>query len=241
MNNDDQFKNPKRVAKVIVALVVVFLTFTILRNTFTFYITGTSPKNDSNTPSITKRFTITFNKPLDPNQDFRKTVKDDPENTWTKFSIDGRKLTVEMTSLEIGKSYSFYFPEIYSTNGKVIKDFSYSFKAEYVRYDRMSKEEQELAMEGVDENNFEDPVLDVTPYSTLDYTITPEISQDDEGDDFVTIRIEVNLSNSDRGSEKTAIKTRRTAALAYLKSKGIDIKKYPIIYNEHSSIIAPAN
>ncbi len=241
MNNDDQYKNLKRVAGVFVALIVIFLTFTILRNVFTFYITGTDPKNNSDIPSTTKRITLTFNKPLDPKQDFRKTVKDDPQNTWTKFSIDGRKLTVEMTSLEIGKSYSFYFPEIYSTNGKVIKDFSYSFKAVYVRYDRMSKKEQEQAMEGVDQNNFEDPVLNVIPYSTLDYTITPEISQNDEGDDFVTVKIEVNLSNSDRGSEKTAIKTRRAAALAYLKSKGIDIKKYPVQYNEHSSIIAPAN
>ncbi len=241
MYDDDQYKNLKRIAGVFAAVVIIFLAFTLLRNVFTFYVSGTDPKNNSDIPSTTKRFTLTFNKPLDPKQDFRKTVKDDPENTWTKFSIDGRKLTVDMTSLQIGKSYSLTFPEIYAANGKVIKDFNYNFKAVYVRFDRMSKEEQQQAMEEVDQNNFEDPVLDVTPYSTLDYTITPEVAQNDAGDDFVTIKVEVNLSNSDRGSEKTAIKTRRAAALAYLKSKGIDIKKYPIVYNEHSSIIAPAN
>ena len=75
-----------------------------------------------------------------------------------------------------------------------------------------------------------DPILDVLPYFGDHYTIKPQLSTDNNGNQFYVINIEYNPPDSVYLGDnfESYIAERKQSALDYLQGQGIDLNNYKI-------------
>lgn len=234
-------RNIIRATLVIGVFMLLYIAGYFAYNYFFFYAKSASPRNHTTVASSVSQAVITFNKDLDPTQDIYKDIVIEPQTrVYDNIAIDKNKLIINYNSLNIDTNYSVTFKQIKANNGKVINNFTYALKTKYVPYNRLSEQQQQKTMEGVDKGNADDPILSVIPYSTLDYQITPTYRTRDNGSAYLVVKIALRLTNADRNNQAAAAEVYKKQALDYLRSKGINPDSYTIEYTVNSSIAAPA-
>jgi len=212
----------------------------------TFRLKSTSPKNNTEVSSELPRVEFTFNKKLkDDKLIDRIVLLVDGENPSRQIresmTVQGNKVIIELTNLDIDTEYEFTITDITAENGKKIAKATLKFRTKYVPFDRLSKADQEAAINEVEDPDTEqDPMYALTPYSTQDYKIEyNELSVNEENPGGVTpgdqriITIHIVLSNADyRSDVNKVIRQRKQQALNYLAGQGINVKDYTVQYTQ---------
>lgn len=230
-------KNIFKVLALSVAIIAMVIIGNIFYNQWFFFAKSATPRNHSTASASTKQAIITFNKELDPNQDIYKDIRVDPQRViYHDIKINKNTLIINFASLDIDIEYSLIFKEIRSTDGKVINDFVYQIKTEFVPFGDMSQADREKDIGSINSGDDSDKALTITPHSTLDYTIERAYRTGHDGSAYLVLSVTILLTGSDRGNEAAATEKYKSQALEYLRSNGVNPEDYIIEYEVNSAI-----
>lgn len=230
-------KKPIIIAAIIVGIMA--LAYFIYFSFFTFRVTGTTPSS-SPLMTATPFITFSFNKPLKSVESAVGYSANSVELV-SGYTIDGSKLKVSLNSLEPQTQVTFVLKGVVSTDEYTINEYKFSAKTIDTDFDKMSKEQQQevLIRQDAYGQAVYDPILDVIPYSTLSYSLSP-VSVDTAGSDKPKYKIELTISLSAaevRIDADAARETYRKAAMDYLVENNIDPSAYEIeIINNDASL-----
>lgn len=149
------------------------------------------------------------------------------------IEVNNQSIRVHTQNLSRDQKYSIYFKNIQSDDGYILNNYTYTVTAAFINNYQATKAEQAAQNAQTDHNNNSDPVFAIVPYQTLDYSITAA-GTITTSQTPVTISIFINLTAADYNDPhpETIIETKRQLARNYLIAKGIDLKKYTIIYSQ---------
>lgn len=240
---------PPNLRKIII-LATIFVIGCIIAwfayDALTFRLKSTTPQNGSEVSSELPRVEFSFNKKLkDDKLTDRIVLLVDGENPSRlireSMTVQDNKVIIELTNLDIDTEYEFTITDISAENGKKIDKVTLKFRTKFVPFDRLSKDDQQAAINEVEDPDTEqDPMYALTPYSTQDYSIAyNELMVNEENPGGVTpgdqriITIHIVLSNADyRSDVNKIIKARKQQALNYLAGQGINVKDYTVQYTQ---------
>lgn len=212
----------------IIALVfgLLFIGFLVYREIFTLYIKGTFPS--TNRISYASPFIeLQFNKTLA--EEHEVSIRDG-EQFVQKTEIKDKDLIVYVADLQIGVTYTIDIGSITATDGKTITNKTITFTVQDIPFDEMTEREQEAALSVQNEKNevFNDPILSLVPYSTLEYNLGAVLVGNEERP---TLRAELLLTGADvRINREDAIKRYKASVLKYLTDNSLNPKDYEIEY-----------
>ncbi len=222
----------KKILILIIAGLCVAIAGYLIYNTIVFHVSGANPPNGGSATNGTQTITVSFSRPIKEVNLERNIITN--EDIIFGLSTLGNKLVLQTKNLEVNKIYKINLMNIESTDGKIIKQYSYSFTNRYADYNELSKAQQKKAMENQGKGNIEDPALTVLPVSTDRYYIESSIlDQPQEGKQIqITIALLVTRSQEDNTA---LIKQYKQEALEFLRQRNIDISRYVVVYSPRSA------
>lgn len=242
--------NLSKQAKIIIGLlltITILLVIIAIVQFFSFRIVKSTP-DTNNYPSSMGVLVLEFNKELD-----SKFIYDSYNKEATnviQFSFDspayievsGKTLKITIQQTAKPGNYSLQLKNIRSQSGSILQA-KIPFVVKNIPYGQLDEATKllfdEYATEG--ETPPQDPIINVLPYQTDKYKISYTFPAEDvELPATITITMKffapgdaaLPATPTEYQAYLNDIRTYRTAALDYLKSKNIDINKYIIKYTE---------
>lgn len=153
------------------ALAVLLLIIgVVVYQSMQFHIVGTIPSMDS-FPNDAPILLIDFNKPL---ANTKLTTIWSP-GVGSTYSISGQRLTINVRStLQTGKQYTITIKGVRSQAGDTLGDITYTFTAQYITYDKLPKEIQQILLKQQDQGP--PPSRNTITFSGTDALINQGIS-----------------------------------------------------------------
>lgn len=225
-------KNKSIIRAVIISITViaiVTISLLIYRETSTLYIASVNPDRNK-IPTVSSFIEVSFNKDIE-SVGFANIVSEN--NVLNNYSIDGKTIKFNLISgaAEEGSA------QIYLEN--IISSDEYKIDSKYININFTNYRDDKIPQDVLDSlieeqdvmtDKNADPILNIIPYSTIDYDITPNLTRtNSDGSSIVDIDITVQLSNADTGEYyEQAVKQKQQSALDYLESKDVVLKNYTI-------------
>lgn len=205
---------------------VAWLVFSLF---LSFTVTSTTPSLRAvsyQQPQIV----VNFNKAID-----ESSLSIESESLKVAPEVVGPSIRFNIFSeLDPDNEYTILIKEVRSKDGMSLKNYSLQFTPEL---NDSSLTDRDNALILARQNANKDPILsdrilDITPYSTLQYNIRSYIDTDRSGESHITLEIEILLSAADvRINRQAAIDAAKQQALAYLAGlEGVNINDYTLIY-----------
>lgn len=205
--------------------------YQFLQNT-RFRVVKTVPDISGTVSTSTNGFKLVFNRQLDANQDYMKTVND-PEKHVRSIKTEGNQLIVITQQNLEDKKYKFEIKNIRAGDGSSIPSVKFDYNARYKAYNKLLKEHQKLIETIAHEPAVTLPILPYLPHSTLNYKL--DVVYDDEEESGAigkpVLSAKIFLSGSDvRIDREGAIARYKQEVLDYIKSLGFNPNDYTIFY-----------
>lgn len=215
---------------VVILLMISYAGFLVYRNYFTFYLTGTSPRTGS-ISYLTPYIDISFSQDI--NTDFNDFGIISEDSIVTTTSTNKRTLRVFLTNLSMNNEYSITIPFIESSEGDRLTDITLEFKAKDISFERLSKEHQQYILKKQDElpNTHTDPILKHLPHSTLEYELSPLVTQNDNREPILVLEARLLLTSADvKIDPQAATEQYKKSVVEYIKSLQLEPSNYTIRY-----------
>lgn len=203
----------------IVLGVVVFLLLGLVAYTASnFRVTGVDPGQNATIQSLTKTVVFSFSKELSAFD--RQTQVKGGEGIIAGSKVDGKKLLIQLKSMEDNQSYELVLVGVTATDGSTINEYKYKFK--YL-FDPQAS--------AATERGSNDPLVANLPVSTDQYYISYELLDEPTADGKTEkLIIALLLTNEDLlNAQKVA--SFKKAALDFLDSKGIVASSYVVEFS----------
>ena len=195
-----------------------------------FRLVGATPGTKGIVSTSTEVFRLTFNHELE-NKDYTEQLSGDSAELIRSIEVDKNLIYIHLAkTLSEDKSYSFEINNITSIKKELIDVVKFNFKAKYIPYNKLSKDQQNLNLMFTDRGNTEDPILSILPHDTLNYELDAVHSADDYGQYQFSIKLTIILSEADvRINRSAAISQYKAEAYDYIKKKGFKPGDYLIV------------
>jgi len=227
----------KKIAFIVIPLLVVLLGLLGYREFFTFYLKGTSPK--TSTVSINSPYLkLKFNKSLTSEGHEVSLINASDEPSYVRQVVNGKTLVLYLpTDLSEGIEYTVNISKITAQDGKSFSG-ELRFTPEDIPYEKLDKDQQEEILRLQDErsdSDANDPIMNHLPHSALNYNLSLYIN-DGLGSDVPAERIilnaEILLSAADvRIDRDGAIEQAKQDINSYITSLNLDPANYQIEYS----------
>jgi len=216
---------------VVSIFVITLVGLWIHKEFFTLYINSTNPSKNS-VPKIVSFIDLKFNKDIS-SVGFVKSLPS--SDVLDSYSINNKVIRLEIGDVLNNPSISFMFEDIKSTDGYAIDDLEIEFKLVDMPESEIPKDQLEdiLRKQDINTDKNSDPILMYVPYSTLNYSIKPNLSRTRaDGSVIVDLDVKVELSMADvrYGVDKKK-EDYRNQVIEYLNSKGVKVEDYRISYD----------
>lgn len=195
-----------------------------------FRVVSTTPSTSRAVATSTSVIKIDFSHDLLEDAQYDRTLLLEGHDIVREVDHQDRSLYIRLFELREGDTHKITFGDIFSSDGKVIKNYELNFRATYIPYDRISQAQKDLEASETDRFEPDDPILNHIPYSSIGYSIEPVHDTTEEGVYTVSVNAKIFLSNADRGFEEQAIEMYRNQIFDYLKSKNINPDNYQFNY-----------
>lgn len=227
----------KKIAVVLVPIIVIGIGFLVYRELFTFYLKNTSPKTSAvsvNSPYLK----LNFNKHLEKEGNELTLDNANGQPHHINLVVDNKTLTVYLPSdLVEGNEYILKINHVAATEGKTYSG-ELRFTPQDIPYEKLDKAQQEEILRLQDErseSDANDPIMNHLPHSTLNYNLSLYVS-DGLGSDVPAERIVLNaeilLTAADvRIDREGAIEQAKQDINSYITSLGLDPASYQIEYS----------
>jgi hypothetical protein len=203
---------------IVLGIVVFLLLVLVVYTASNFRVTGVDPGQNATIQSLTKTVVFSFNKELSAFD--RKTQIKGGEGIIAGSKVDGKKLFIQLKSMEDDQSYELVLVGVTATDGSTINEYNYKFKYAF-----------DPQASAVTEKGNSDPLVANLPVSTDQYYISYELLDEPTADGKTEkLIIALLLTNEDlTNAQKVA--SFKKAALDFLDSKGIVISSYVIEFS----------
>lgn len=192
-----------------------------------FFVTSTSPRNNDQQAASSSRVVIAFNKKLG---GASAASFDIQPRVPGKLSIEGNRLVfTPYNSLVIGTEYTVTLNAPISIDSKSAKPVKFKFRATYIEFKNLPKQEKEAQIEQSDSLEKSYPIVRSIPHETLEYKIDYIIDSNDQLVLKISLYAILNKPEQ-RGEYLKQLAEYKVKALDYLRSKGEDPGKYTIEY-----------
>lgn len=206
--------------------ILIAIGFFVYYHFFTFHVTRTNP-TARNIATLSPFLEIYFNKDVDN----ISSVSSTPDGLIDSYEIIDNKIFIKLNGMAPIES-QIVISSINSQDGYNINDYTLLFTPEETLADDLPQDQLDYIIEQQD--RFAplkaDPVLEFIPYSSIGYSIEPEIvGMREDGSNIIDINITINLSGADmRINPDQATIDYYNDAIDYLTSNGINIDDYTI-------------
>ncbi len=220
-------KTNKRVALVVVLLIVAFIGYILFTSNPTgFRISKTDPKL-GDVATLTSFIKVEFSEPI-----VEDSVKIPNQATVKRYEVENQSIKFYLNGLDKGKKQTITIESVISAKtGAKLNNEKLSYKPKEVPWDRIPREQQVARLDEQDKkaDTTRDPVLDYMPYTTPDYKITAVVDQ--------TVKLHALITPASADASETGVVDPRTlaqyksAVVKYLQSIKIDPVKYDLSFS----------
>lgn len=227
MNN--RSPNIRSLVTISILVVAGIVAYLVIQNLH-FRLVSTNPRTSA-VSNISPFLKLNFNRTLD-----AKNIDIQTDRSFMQsVSTNGKTITINLKTLDIGKLYTVRLNKVRSTDGKVLTNVTVRFVAKDIAFKDLPKDQQQAILNNQDKapKASSDPILSVLPYATLSYKITGLVRASSASNlSGLYVHVDVYLSDAEvAGDVQTAINTYENEAIDYIRSKGFDPAKYAIEYN----------
>lgn len=212
----------------IVILIAIVAGYFLYINIATFFVSSTSPDNNSEVAGSTTNIRLNFNKEVD-NKSVKNSIISQSDIILSYEKTSEKTITIYLKNISNDKKYTIFLKNIASTDGKILELYTYTFQTKYIPYNQLSKEQQEQELQKTDKGNINDPIMNVTPYTDINFKIN---NSKDPGSNKFKIIITLLFNAADyRSNNLPQIREQyKKEALNYLVAQGINLNNYTIEY-----------
>lgn len=213
----------------LVFLAVVWGLFYVLE-VLPFHIVSTNPKLN-NVTVISPFLEVNFNDRLSKDG---LSVAASNKAIISSYTVKGKVLTINLQNLHIKSSYKITIRSIKSVYGKQLSNQTLSFATKIANFQQLPADQQKALINSQDnypKNPLDsDPIIAHLPYSTLDFSMTAQITTQPK----VVLNTKIYLSAADSESgdaaRQAAISQYEQEAVSYIQSLGLNPANYIINY-----------
>lgn len=220
--------------KLLIALGIITLigyaAFLLYRNFFTFYLTETNPRTGS-ISYLTPYIDVSFSQPINTNFNDFGVVTDEPivETTET----NDKTLRIFLINLSRNQDYSLTIPFIESVDGDRLDNIVLEFKAKDIPFEQLSEPHQQYILNNQDQLpiTHTDPILKHLPHSTLEFELSPLVTQNEINEPILVLEARLLLTSADVNIDpKAATEKYKQSVIEYIKSLDLKPDDYTIRY-----------
>lgn len=230
--------NHKRLSLIVAVLVVGFGVYAMLssRPETGFRVVSTNPKT-SDVTFLTPFIKLEMSEPIT-----YENVSIPKQDIVRSYITSDKTITIHLTAMDVNKSYTVKIDSITSTLGNQIKDKKYSFKAKYIEWSKLPKDQQEglLAQQDIKQTVSNDPIVEHLPHITPDYKLTALVVEE-AGASKLKLKADLTIpyaeTRSDGSVPEATVEAYKELVRQYIRSINYDPARYDLTF----VVVAPGS